>query len=216
MTYERIAPGYDTFLSLYDARRYAEQRGLPAERGDLHNHTTWSDGNASPRAVVRTAENLGYEYIAITDHSGGLRIANGMPVEKMRRQHTALEKMSARLGFRVFKGVEVNVLPAGDLDMSAADLEGVEVVVARLIAAVSHPPVHILGHPRGRIFGVPRGIRANWDEVLAAAAAHNTAIEINSSPDRQDVDFELAGRAEQADLESWLAQKAELSINVRL
>jgi len=197
-TYELIAPGYDTFLALCDARRFAEQRGLPAARGDLQNHTTWSDGSASPRTVVRAAENLGYEYIAITDHSAGLRIARGMPVEKMRRQHAALEGLSARLGFRILRGVEVNVLPSGDLDVSADDLRGVELVVAsyhsylrrtedqtaRLIAAVSHPPVHILGHPRGRIFGVPRGIRANWDEVLAAAAAHNTAIEINSSPDR--------------------------------
>lgn len=211
-TYELIAPGYDTFLALYDARRFAEQRGLPAAQGDLQNHTTWSDGSASPRAVVRAAENLGYEYIAITDHSAGLRIARGMPVEKMRRQHAALERLSARLGFRIFRGVEVNVLPSGDLDMTADDLGGVELVVAschsnlrrtedqtaRLIAAVTHLGVHILGHPRGRIFGVPRGIRANWDEVFAAAAQHRTAIEINSSPDRQDVDFELAGRAGRA------------------
>lgn len=95
--------------------------------------------------------------------------------------------------------------------MSADDLRGVEVVVAschsylwrtedqtaRLIATVTHPRVCILGHPRGRIFGVPRGIRANWDEVFAAAAQYGTAIEINSSPDRQDVDFELAAKAGQ-------------------
>lgn len=159
-----------------------------ARNGDLQNHTTWSDGSASPRAVVRAAENLGYEYVAITDHSAGLRFARGMPVEKIRRQHAALEKLSARLGFRIFRGVEVNVLPSGDLDMNANDLSGVELVVAschsylrrtedqtaRLIAAVTHPRVHILGHPRGRIFGVPRGIRANWDEVFAAAAQHGT------------------------------------------
>ncbi|MGH2399115.1 MAG: PHP domain-containing protein, partial [bacterium] len=210
--YELVAPGYDTFLALHDARRFAQQRGLPAARGDLQNHTTWSDGVASPRTVVRAAENLRYDYIAITDHSAGLRIARGMPVEKMRRQHAALQRLSARLGFRVFRGVEVNVLPSGDLDLSAADLEGVELVVAschshlrrtedqtaRLIAAVTHPAVHILGHPRGRIFGVPRGINADWDAVFAAAARHNTAIEINSSPDRQDIDFALAARAGEA------------------
>ncbi|HEU5170779.1 MAG TPA: hypothetical protein VFU46_09585, partial [Gemmatimonadales bacterium] len=117
--------------------------------------------------MVRAAQDLGYAYIAVTDHSGGLAIANGMPAEKMRRQHAALARMDGRLGIRILRGIETNVLPAGELDMGEDDLREVEIVVAschsllrrpddqtgRLVAAVRHPRVHILGHPRGRIFG---------------------------------------------------------------
>lgn len=167
--------------------------------------------------MVRAAQDLGYAYIAVTDHSGGLAIANGMPAEKMRRQHAALARMDGRLGIRILRGIETNVLPAGELDMGEDDLREVEIVVAschsllrrpddqtgRLVAAVRHPRVHILGHPRGRIFGTARGIRADWDAVFAAAAEAGTAIEINASIDRQDVDFAFAGRAARAGC--WIA-----------
>lgn len=219
--YEQVASGYDTFLALYDARRIADERGVPPVRGDLHNHTTWSDGDLSPRAIIRAAGDLGYEYLGIADHGGFLRIARSMPVEKMRRQHAAIENLSSRHGFQVFKGVEVNILPSGELDVTMDDLRGVDLVVAschshlrrsddqtaRLIAAVSHPAVHILGHPRGRIFGVPRGIKANWGEVFAAAAESVTAVEINASPDRQDLDFELARRAGEAGC--WISMNTD-------
>lgn len=207
--YERNAPGYDTFLAMPDARQAIAERGLPPALGDLQNHTTWSDGRASPRAVVRAAQNLGYDYVAITDHSAGLPIARGMSAETMRRQHAALARMAEGLEIRVLRGIETNVLPTGALDVPAEDLLDAEVVVAschsllrrpedqtaRLVAAVRHPQVHILGHPRGRLFGTPRGIRADWDEVFGAAAEAGTAIEINASVDRQDVDFTLAARA---------------------
>lgn len=207
--YERTAPGYDTYLAMLDARQAVAERRLPPVLGDLQNHTTWSDGRASPRALVRAAQNLGYDYIAVTDHSAGLPIARGMTPERMRRQHAALERMARPLGIRVLRGIETNILPAGELDVGSDDLRDAELVVAschsllrrpedqtaRLVAAVRHPQVHILGHPRGRLFGTPRGLRAGWDEVFAAAAEAGTAIEINASVDRQDIDFLLAARA---------------------
>jgi histidinol phosphatase-like PHP family hydrolase len=159
--------------------------------------------------MIRAAEARGYDYIAITDHTRGLRIARGMSMERLRRQRLLLSRLNARTRVRVLAGAETNVLPSGDLDLDREDLDGVEVVLAgphsvlrtgadqtaRLVAAVSHPSVHVLAHGRGRIFGVARGIEARWDEVFAAAAEHHTAIEVNAYPDRQDLDYTLLTRA---------------------
>ncbi|HEV8353299.1 MAG TPA: PHP domain-containing protein [bacterium] len=196
------------FLSLYDAGQIAAQSEMKV-LGDLQMHTTWSDGADTPEAMAKAADALGYRYIAITDHSFGLRIARGMSLEALRRQRDEIKELNHRIGVRVFSGIEANVLPTGALDVEANDLAGLEVIVAschsalrktgdqtaRLIAAVTHPQVHILGHPRGRVFGMPRAIQANWSEVFAAAAAAGTAIEINAYPDRQDVDYRLAAQA---------------------
>lgn len=207
--YHSTEVGRTHFINLFDARRLIRERRYPPPSGDLQMHTTWSDGTAAPRAMARACQGLGYLFIAITDHTRGLRIARGMSTDAIARQRETLHRMASHINLRVFAGMEANVLPTGELDVSLDDLAGTEVVVAschsalrrledqtdRLIAAVSHPAVHILGHPRGRIFGVPRGIRARWDEVFDAAARHGTAIEINSAYDRQDIDYALAGAA---------------------
>jgi putative hydrolase len=207
--YEATENARRHFIALYDARSEVAAAGVGPARGDLQMHTAWSDGLGSLSAMIRAACTRGYDYIAITDHTQGLRIARGMPTDRLRRQRTLLARLNARTAVRVFAGAETNILPSGDLDMSRDDLAGTEIVLAgahsalrtgadqtaRLVAAVSHPSVHVLAHGRGRIFGVARGIDARWDEVFGAAAAHDTAIEINAYPDRQDIDYTMLSRA---------------------
>ncbi|HEV8338464.1 MAG TPA: PHP domain-containing protein [bacterium] len=210
--YDAAAMARDHFIAVRDARVSIAEAGWPRPLGDLQMHTAWSDGAASPRAMAAAAQRLGYQFAAITDHTQGLRFAGGMPVQKMRRQRQVLARLNDQMAIRVLAGAEVNVAAAGALDLDREDLAGLEIVVAgchaalrrtedqtpRMLAAVAHPSVHLLVHPRGRMFGVPRGIRAAWDEVFSAAAEYHTAIEINAYPDRQDVDFTLAGPAARA------------------
>jgi putative hydrolase len=210
--YEATELSRDHFIAVRDARQTIAEAGWPHPRGDLQMHTAWSDGVASPRAMAVAAEKLGYEFAAITDHTQGLRFAGGMTIQKMRRQRQVLARLNDQVPIRVFAGAETNVAASGALDLEREDLTGLEIAVAgchaalrrtedqtpRMLAAVTHPFVHVLVHGRGRMFGVPRGIRARWDEVFAAAAEHRTAIEINAYPDRQDLDFTLAAPAARA------------------
>ncbi|MGH2453513.1 MAG: hypothetical protein ACRDF5_07090 [bacterium] len=207
--YEATALSRDHFIAVHDARLLLAEAGWPRPSGDLQMHTTWSDGSASPRAMAAAARMLGYTFAAVTDHTQGLRFAGGMTIQKMRRQRRVLARLNDSAGIRLLAGAETNVSATGALDLERQDLAGLEIVVAgchaalrrpedqtaRMLAAVAHPAVHVLVHGRGRMFGVPRGIRARWDEVFTAAAEHSTAIEINAYPDRQDLDFTLAGLA---------------------
>ncbi len=210
--YEATDLSRDHFIAVRDARRSVAEAGWPRPSGDLQIHTAWSDGAASPRAMVAAAHRLGYRFAAITDHTQGLRFAGGMTVQKMRRQRQILARLNDQAPIRVFAGAETNITATCTLDLEREELAGLEIVLAgchaalrrtedqtpRMLAAVTQPSVHVLVHGRGRMFGVPRGIRARWDEVFAAAADHHTAIEINAYPDRQDLDFTLAGPAARA------------------
>jgi histidinol phosphatase-like PHP family hydrolase len=180
-------------------------------RGDLQMHSTWSDGSMSLDDIARAGIERGYQYSAVTDHSYGLRIAGGVPMADIPRQQAEIDEVNARHRgrFRLFKGIEANIRADGSVDMTPDELAQFEVVVAaphsglrastdqteRMIAAVSTPGVHVLGHPRGRMYGSRPGVQANWDEVFAAAARTRVAIEIDGDPARQDVDFLLAPRA---------------------
>jgi histidinol phosphatase-like PHP family hydrolase len=182
--------------------------------GDLQMHSTWSDGSASIAELARACEARGYRYCGVTDHSYGLRIARGMSAESMRDQHEEIAALNRQLGdrFRVLRSIEVNIQPDGTLDMTRADLERLDLVVAaphatlrtpddqtaRLLAVVTTPGVHVLAHPTGRKFGERAGIVARWDEVFTAAAARGVAIEIDGDPWRQDVNFALAREAVRA------------------
>jgi putative hydrolase len=147
----------------------------------------------------------------VTDHSYGLRIAGGMSMEEAGRQRQAIAEVNASLGgsFRLLQGVEANIDAAGGLDLADEEASAFEVVLAaphsrlrrsedqtdRMLAAIAHPSVRILAHPRGRIAGSRAGIVANWDRVFAAAAQRGVAIEIDGDPARQDLDHSLAARA---------------------
>ena len=183
-------------------------------RGDLQMHSTWSDGSESLEAMIEGCLARGYSYCAITDHSYGLPIAGGVSMDNLRRQHTEIDALNQQYAgrFRMVKGIEANIRADGSVDMTADELRLLELVVAsphsalrtsadqtpRMIAAVRHPGVHILGHPMGRKFSSRPGVSADWDAVFAAAADSGVAVEIDGDPSRQDIDFELARRAVRA------------------
>lgn len=173
-------------------------------RGDLHAHTSWSDGTTSIELMAQTARDLGREYLAITDHSPRLRVANGLSPERLRDQ---LREVAAHDSddLRLLSGIEVDILDDGGLDQVPEILDRLDVVVAsvhsklkmdralmtkRMIGAVSNPQVNILGHITGRLVEGSRGTRPgstfDAEKVVAACAEHNTALEINSRPERQD------------------------------
>jgi histidinol phosphatase-like PHP family hydrolase len=179
-------------------------------RGDLQMHTEWSDGAESIAGMAKGAVERGYEYIGVTDHSYGLRIARGMSMADAARQHRQIDGLNRDLdgAFRVIKGIEANIPADGGVDMTREELALFELVLAaphsrlrrdedqteRMLAAVRHPAVHVLAHPRGRQYA-RRGVLARWDEVFAEAARRGVAIEIDGDPYRQDLDHVLAKRA---------------------
>jgi putative hydrolase len=196
------------FLTLADARETlaAHPEWVRAYRGDLQMHTTWSDGAASLDVMVATASERGYEYVAITDHSQGLRIARGMSEDTLRAQWRAIDELSGSLSgeFAVLRGLEMNLAPDGSGDMSDEILGGVDVVLGafhsrlrvvedqteRYLRALANPNVNVIAHPRGRRYDVRYGLRADWARVARAAAERDVALEIDSWPDRQDLDVE--------------------------
>jgi histidinol phosphatase-like PHP family hydrolase len=183
-------------------------------RGDLQMHSVWSDGRETLGDIVEGCIARGYEYCAVTDHAYGLPIANGVSMADLKRQHQEIEALNRQYKnrFRMLKGIEANILADGRLDMTATELRQLEVIVAaphsklrtgddqtvRMIAAISTPGVHVLGHPRGRMFGSRPGVTADWARVFSVAEKVGVAIEIDGDPARQDIDFELAARARAA------------------
>jgi DNA polymerase (family X) len=179
-------------------------------RGDLHVHTKATDGRNSLEEMAEAAEALGYEYLAITDHSPAVRIALGMKPAGFRRQWKEIDTLNARGGkLRLLKGAEVDILPDGTLDLPDEVLEELDVVVAsihskldlsereqtrRVVKALGHRCVDVLGHPTGRLIGRRGPAALDLDQVLAAAADHGVMLEVNSQPDRLDLD-DLAVRA---------------------
>jgi histidinol phosphatase-like PHP family hydrolase len=180
-------------------------------RCDLQMHSDWSDGSQTLAEIIETGLARGYTHSAVTDHSYGLPIAGGLSMERVARQHQEIDALNARYRskFRLLKGIEANIRADGSLDMTQEELALMEIVVAaphsalrstadqtaRMIAAVNTPGVHILGHPRGRMYGSRTGVLADWDQVFEAAARAGVAIEIDGDPSRQDLDYTLAGRA---------------------
>ncbi|MEJ1155320.1 PHP domain-containing protein [Microbacterium marmarense] len=178
-------------------------------RGDLHSHSDWSDGLTPIDLMVDAARSLGHEYLALTDHSPRLRVANGLSPERLRTQIEMVRGLSAP-GFTLLTGIEVDILDHGDLDQEPELLDELDVVVAsahsklrmerapmtrRLIAAVSGPHIDVLGHVTGRLVEGSRGTRPpsafDAKAVFDACAAHGVAVEINSRPERQDPPDEL-------------------------
>ena len=187
----------------------AEEHALPgliAEsdiRGDVHMHTTTTDGRNSIEEMAEAARARGYQYIAITDHSKNLAMANGLDdkraVEHIHKIRAADEKMN---GIKILAGIEVDILAEGELDLSDSVLEQMDVVVAsvhshfqqepaqmtaRLLRAVENPNTSILGHPTGRLLLRREAYGFDLQAVLKAAALHGVAMELNAFPDRLDL-----------------------------
>jgi histidinol phosphatase-like PHP family hydrolase len=182
--------------------------------GDFQMHSEWSDGQPSVDAIADACLARGYRYAAVTDHSYGLKIAGGMSMTDAARQRKAIAAVNARHDgrFRLLQGVEANISGDGTLDLTDEEAATFDLVLAaphsrlrksedqtdRMMAAIRHPPVRILAHPRGRISGSRAGVVADWDVVFASAAKRGVAIEIDGDPSRQDVDYTLAARALEA------------------
>lgn len=214
-TYEVIVEALagDVPVYLTDARERAEKSQVVGGeklrrllRGDLHSHSDWSDGTTPIELMAATAQALGHEYLALTDHSPRLKIANGLTVERLRKQLDVVGTVNkAADGFRLLSGIEVDILDDGGLDQTDAMLDRLEIVVAsvhsklkmdsremteRMLGAISNPHTNILGHCTGRLVEGSRGTRPpsvfDAKAVFASCAANNVAVEINSRPERRD------------------------------
>lgn len=217
---EALAGEVPRYLAALRARYAPAVSQLRAAlRGDLHCHSDWSDGTTPIEAMVAAARALGHEYLALTDHSPRLRVANGLSPERLRAQLRVVAGFAAAAGDGVtlLSGIEVDILDDGALDQEDELLGELEIVVAsvhsklrmaalpmtrRLVAAASHPQVDVLGHVTGRLIAGERGTRppSQFDapEVFAACAAHGVAVEINSRPEREDPPDELIALAIEA------------------
>jgi len=196
-----------------------EGSGLRAAlRGDCHSHSTWSDGGASIETMARTAQELGHDYLTLTDHSPRLTIAHGLTAKRLRAQLEEVRELNEKLApFRILTGIEVDILEDGALDQTEELLARLDVVVAsvhsklrmerhemtrRMVAAVASPHVDILGHCTGRKLvgrGRPPSV-FDAEIVFAACAQFDTALEINCRPERQDPPDELVHLAVEWDL----------------
>jgi DNA polymerase (family 10) len=171
-------------------------------RGDLQMHTRWSDGTEPAEQMARAAKERGYEYIAITDHSQSLKFVGGVPVDELRENTKLCRRLTDTLGIAVLMGSECDILPDGRLDYPDDVLAALDVVVAsvhtrfkmprdemtaRLIRAMEHPLVDIIGHPTGRLLGQRDAYDVDMERLVDAAARTGTALEINASPDRLDL-----------------------------
>ena len=185
-------------------------------RGDLHAHSDWSDGGSPIEEMVMTAVELGHDYLALTDHSPRLKVANGLSVARLRRQLEVVDGVNAHLAgvLRLLPGIEVDILDDGSLDQTDEMLRRLDVVVAsvhsklrmerdamtrRMVAAVSGPHVNVLGHCTGRLVRGGRGTRPqsefDAETVFTACREHDVAVEINSRPERVDPPDDLLLRA---------------------
>ena len=179
-------------------------------RGDLQMHTRWSDGSGTIAEMADAAKERSYSYIAITDHSKGLKIAGGIDEPTLRKQGIEIAKintLTSKLGGRlvVLRSVEMNLNPRGEGDMSAVSLSSLDLVLGsfhsslriiedrteRYLAALRNPHIQILGHPRGRIYNYRPGLKADWPRVFAEATILDKALEIDCYPDRQDLNVDL-------------------------
>jgi histidinol phosphatase-like PHP family hydrolase len=207
------------FFTLTEARAILAEKPSWAAglKGDLQMHTQWSDGSGSVEEMARAAADRRYEYIAITDHSKGLKIAGGINERQLEQQAEEIETVNARLraeGLRVqvLRSIELNLDPSGKGDMDQRSLERLDVVLGcfhsalrkkddqteRYIAALRNPDIQILGHPRGRVYNYRVGLNADWKRVFDVAAELDKAVEIDGYPDRQDLSLELVKLAKES------------------
>jgi len=175
-------------------------------RGDLHVHSSYSDGHGTLHELAEAASPMGYGYLAVTDHSVSLKVARGLSLETLSAKNRAVDEYNdANPGFRLLKGAEVDIGPDGDLDYPDEVLAGLDLVIAsvhsrfnlpqaqmtdRVVKAVQNKYVHILGHPTGRLLNQREPYALDLERVMAAARDHDTWLEVNASPERLDLSAE--------------------------
>ncbi len=181
-------------------------------KGTLHNHSTYSDGSHSLHQMAEKARSMGLSYFGICDHSQTLQVASGMKPDEVARQQSEIRELNKSFGddFRIFSGVESDILSDGSLDYEDDILASFDFLVAsvhsgfnmtkeeateRVLTAVRNPYTSILGHPTGRLLLVREGYPIDHDRVIEACAEHNVAIELNANPYRLDLDWRYVHRA---------------------
>jgi histidinol phosphatase-like PHP family hydrolase len=204
-----VPPIRRDFLALADARALLAKNPAWSQQlhGDLQMHTRYSDGSGTIRQMADAAIGRDYDYISITDHSKGLKIAGGIDEARLAKQAAEIAKINARSAhnFTVLSSIELNLNPRGEGDMDPKALRKLDVVLgsfhsvlrvkhdqtARYLAALRNPDIQILGHPRGRIYNYRLGLKADWPRVFSEAAKLDKAVEVDCYPDRQDLNLSL-------------------------
>ena len=195
------------FLAAADARQLldAQPTWRTRLRGDLQMHTQWSDGSGTIGEMAAAAAERSYEYIAITDHTKGLSIAGGIDEAQLAEQAEEIARVNRDANVTVLRSAELNLSTRGEGDMHAKSLRKLDIVLGsfhsalrtkedqtpRYLAAIRNPHLQILGHPRGRVYNYRIGLTADWPRVFAEAAKLDKALEIDSYPDRQDLNVAL-------------------------
>jgi DNA polymerase (family X) len=185
-------------------KRLPELVALDDIRGDLQMHSTDSDGRVSLEEMAETAEAMGYEYIAITDHGPMMRMVQGLDDAGFRRQRKKIDKLNAKLRtLTVLAGAEVDVHPDGKLDLDDDTLAALDIVLValhakldldpgkqteRVLKAITHPSVDVFAHPTGRLINGRRGAQFDFDRVVKAAVDHGVLLEVDAQPERLDLD----------------------------
>jgi putative hydrolase len=182
-------------------------------RGDIHSHTTWSDGRATMREMAEAAQALGYEYLGVTDHSPRITVVHGLDAERLVAQSREMAEVQETVDVKLLQGIEVDILEDGALDLPDAVLEILDIVIAsphvklrqdpaamtaRMLRAASHPHVDVIGHPTGRRPGSREGATYDFEAVFKEAARHGIAVEIDCDPARMDLSPEMARLAYEA------------------
>jgi putative hydrolase len=177
-------------------------------KGDVHSHSTWSDGKATMLEMARGAEAMGYRYLGVTDHSPRIKVVNGLDADRLFAQSREMAEVQAQIpGVALLQGIEVDILEDGALDLPDMVLELLDVVIAsphvklrqepaamteRMLRAVSHPHVDVIGHPTGRRPGSREGASYDFEAVFKEAARNGVALEIDCDPARMDLSPEMA------------------------
>jgi putative hydrolase len=177
-------------------------------KGDVHSHSTWSDGKATMLEMARGAEAMGYTYLGVTDHSPRIKVVNGLDANRLLAQSREMAEVQAQVpNVALLQGIEVDILEDGSLDLPDKVLELLDVVIAsphvklrqepaamteRMLRAVSHPHVDVIGHPTGRRPGSREGANYDFEAVFKEAARHHVALEIDCDPARMDLSPEMA------------------------
>ncbi len=211
---ELVETGHSRYLD-----RLREQTGQPARddesvldlsayQGDVHTHTTWSDGRATMLEMAESARARGYRYLGVSDHSPRIKVVHGLDAERLLAQSREMAGVQEQVeGLTLLQGIEVDILEDGALDLPDAVLEILDVVIAsphvklrqepeamthRMLRAVSNPHVTLIGHPTGRRPGSREGATYDFEAVFKEAARNGVALEIDCDPARMDLSPEMA------------------------